>query len=786
MNNFDSTVLGSIDLAQAEALKRKNNELTEFHLLWGLLHNPQTISSKRLKGEIKVIRGVLDQLPTVDHISIHDIKPSSKLTEWFTLASSDAIQSGRELVKESDLLRHFLKFFPQMKVDIPDDIDEIEELDFLENLNELAANGKLDPVIGRATEIRKVQEILCRRTKNNPVLVGAPGVGKTAIIEGLAGLIENNQVPDIIQGRTIYALNMGALMAGTKFRGEFEERINGLIKFIKAKGRDAIIFIDEIHLLIGAGKTDGAMDAANLLKPSLSRGELSCIGATTQEEYKKYIETDSALERRFHQVKVNEPTKEDTIQILMGLKEKLEIHHGIEITEEAIVSAVYLSEQYISDRFLPDKAIDIIDEAAAGLKLSADSMPPELAQLDDLIRSKKILLNANVQNRSLKNEIEELEKKFNINKSTWDKKILALKTVSQLKQQLDQLHFKLTKAETDGDYETASKLKYADIPEVKNKLEQYEVSWKLIRKNIGEVIARSTGVPIERVLRTQQENLLELEPYLLSRVLGQNKAVSEISDTLIAAHAGLSDQSRPLGSFLLLGPSGVGKTETAKALSNFLFGTEKHLVRIDLSEYSEKHSVAKLIGAPPGYVGYEKGGILTEAIRRNPYSIILLDEIEKAHIDFSDILLQILDDGRLTDTHGRIVNFKNCVIFATTNLKDYKGFFKAELLGRLDDILTYHHLSKEVITQLLKRELDVLNEKLIDREIHLEIDTELEEKIIEIGFDETYGARPLKNAFNRMIIKPLSKILLQEHNLKGKYRLFFDQEKRLILKNNES
>lgn len=783
MNNFDSIVLGAIDLAQAEALKRKNNELTEFHLLWGLLNNPQTIVSKRLKGEKKLIKGLLDQLPTVEKLTLHEIKPSSKLSEWFTLASSDAIQGGRDLVRESDLLKHFLKFFPQFQMDIPDDMDEAEELDFLENLNELASEGKLDPVIGRATEIRRVQEILCRRTKNNPVLVGAPGVGKTAIVEGLAGLIENNQVPDIIQGRTIYSLNMGALMAGTKFRGEFEERINGLIKFIKNKGRDAIIFIDEIHLLIGAGKTEGAMDGANLLKPALARGELNCIGATTQEEYKKYIETDSALERRFHQVTVDEPSKEDTIQILMGLKEKLEIHHGIEITEEAIVSAVYLSDQYISDRFLPDKAIDIIDEAAAGLKLSADSMPPELAELEALIRSKKILLNANSQNKALMQEIDELEGKFNGDKQAWEQKVLTLKKVSQLKQQLDQLHFKLSKAEADGEYEVASKLKYADIPEIERQLKQHEISWKLLRSNIGQVVARSTGVPVERVLRTQQENLLELEPYLLSRVLGQNEAIQEISDTLIAAHAGLSDQSRPLGSFLLLGPSGVGKTETAKALSNFLFGTEKHLVRIDLSEYSEKHSVAKLIGAPPGYVGYEKGGILTEAIRRNPYSIILLDEIEKAHVDFSDILLQILDDGRLTDTHGRIVNFKNCVIFATTNLKEVEGFFKPELLGRLDDILNFHPLSKEVIESLLERELDILNGKLSERELTLKMDRELAEKIIDIGFDETYGARPLKNAFNRMVIKPLSKVLLQEELAKGCYTLIFDTEKRIYLKN---
>ena len=781
MNNFDQTVLGSIELAQSEALKRRNNELTEFHLFWGLIHHPATITSKRLKGEKKVVKGLLEQLPTVKEIALTDIRPSVKLSEWFTLASSEAIQAGRENITEFDLLKYLPKFFPQLKIDIPQTEEGDEKPDFLENLNALAESGKLDPVIGRSMEIRRVQEILCRRTKNNPVLIGPPGVGKTAIVEGLAGLIQNNRVPDIIQGKTIFSLNIGSLMAGTKYRGEFEERINALIRFIKNKGREAIIFIDEIHLIIGAGKTEGAMDAANLLKPALARGELNCIGATTLDEYKKYIESDSALERRFHQVLIAEPSKEDTIQILMGLREKLEIHHGVEITEEAIVSAVYLSDQYISDRYLPDKAIDIIDEAAAGLKLSADSMPPELAELEALIRSKKILAKANPFQKNLKNEIEDLDTQFHKNRRIWEEKILDLKRVSQFKQQLDKSNFLLQKAEAEGDFEFASKLKYGDIPKIEEELARFDISWKLLRQNIGEVIARATGVPVERVLRSNQENLLDLENYLQNRVLGQNAAIKEIADTLIAAHAGLSDQSRPLGSFLLMGPSGVGKTETAKALAMFLFGAEKHLIRIDLSEYSEQHSVAKLIGAPPGYIGYEKGGMLTEAIRRNPYNVLLFDEIEKAHRDFSDIMLQILDDGRLTDTQGRVVNFKNCVVFATSNLPSHNGFFKNEMIGRLDGILYFEHLDDKTIFALLEREVELLNEKLSGKELVLSLSDAFKSRIKRAGFDEKYGARPLKNAFNRMVIKPLSKTLLKNPELTGEYLLDSDENLQLIM-----
>ena len=780
MNNFDPIVSGSIELAQAEALTRKNSEITEFHLLWGLIKNPATQASKALKEESKVIKGLLDQLPTAEKISLAEIKPSTLFSEWLTLASSNAITDGRDAIAEVDILRHLKRSFPQLNLDIPEG-QKNEPPDFLINLNQLASEGKLDPVIGRASEIRRVQEILCRRTKNNPVLVGSPGVGKTAIVEGLAGLIQTDRVPDIIKGKTVYTLNMGSLMAGTKFRGEFEERIQALIAFMKTQGGDAIIFIDEIHLLIGAGKTEGAMDAANLLKPSLARGELNCIGATTFGEYKKYIETDSALDRRFHQVQIVEPTKEDTIQILIGLREKLEIHHGIEITEEAIVAAVYLSDQFISDRFLPDKAIDIVDEASAGLKLSADSMPPELEEKKSLIQSKKILSKANPNNNALKQEILELENQFSIGKKQWDEKVFELKQLTNLKHQLDKLNFKLQKAERSGDFELASRIKYGEIPKVQDEISKLHISWKLTRENIGAVIARSTGVPLERVLRSHQEALLDLENFLMNSVFGQEEAMTEISDTLLAAHAGLLDQTRPLGSFLLMGPSGVGKTETAKSVARFLFSDEKQMFRIDLSEYSEKHSIAKLIGAPPGYVGYEKGGLLTEAIRHNPYSVILFDEVEKAHIDFSDILLQILDDGRLTDTQGRTVNFRNCVIFITSNLATHEGFLKPELVGRLDSILYFHPLSGKVIKKLIDRELAGLNSKLESKEIGLKLSDELSLRIEKRGVDDRYGARPLKATFNRMVITPLAKILLKEPELSGQFTVNYDEHNRLIL-----
>ena len=780
MNKFDELMLAILNVAQGEALKRKNTELTPYHLLYGMIKHPKSVSHKHLQKELKLVEGLLETLPTSPSINLKELLVSSNLQEWFAFASSRAIEKGRTEANESDFLFYVKKFFPQIELNPNQQGEEGESEvpDFLENLNELASKGKLDPVIGRSSEIRQVMEILLRRTKNNPVLVGLPGVGKTAIVEGLAGLINSGQVPDAIQGRIIYTLQMGALMSGTKYRGEFEEKIQTLLNFLKAKNREVILFIDEIHLLIGAGKTDGAMDAANLLKPALSRGELNCIGATTMDEYKKYIESDSALERRFHLVKVDAPSVEDSIEILTGLKEKLEIHHGVEITPGAIFAAAKLSDQYITDRNLPDKAIDVLDEAAASLKLSADSPPPEVIELETEIRAKKILLSASAeqQKSNLSEEIKKLEQECAQKKSAWESQVAELKKVALLKKELDQAQFEFQKKSQEGDFEAASRLKYTVIRDLEEKIKGSKVSWKLTEQNIATVVSKNTGIPQERLLSDHKQSIAHLESYLKSRVFGQDNAMKEIALTLLASHAGLTNANRPLGSFLLLGPSGVGKTETAKSLAQFLFHSERNLIRIDLSEYKEEHALAKLIGAPPGYVGFEKGGQLTEAVRRKPYSVILFDEIEKAHPNFADILLQILDDGRLTDAQWHVVNFKSTVIFVTSNLKNFESYLKPELIGRFDSILHFQNLSAEVIKSLIQRELEELNGKMKPKNIQFHLSKKVEEKIASSGFDERYGARPLKNAFNRVVIRPLAQFLTQGEQKPGKYQMDLNEQ----------
>ena len=781
MKKFDAIVQGSFDIANKVALERKNPIITEAHFLYGLICNPQSTASRYLQEDKKLLEGLLDTLSTVENVSIETQEISPRFQEWVSLASSEAVQSKREVIAEVDFLKHLQRFFPQIQI-VPEAGEPAEEKPtFLIDLNDLAQKGKLDPVIGRSSEILKVQEILCRRTKNNPVLVGLPGVGKTAIVEGLAGLIEGNYVPDTIQGKTIYSLNMGMLVANTKYRGEFEEKIENLLKFLKSKGGESILFIDELHLLIGS-QAGGAMDAANLLKPALARGELHCIGATTYEEYKKYIESDSALERRFHKVQVHEPTREESIQILSGLREKLEIHHGIEITDAAIVAAVNFSDQYITERFLPDKALDVLDEASASLKLSAESLPPEIQELESLIRSKKMLQKTSSgDKKNLADEIHEAEKKCEVLKKKWNEKNIQIKSLTHYKKELEEAKIQLQKHETDGNLDAAAKIKHGIIPEMQKKIQDHDVYWKLDRKKIAETISRNIGIPIERILQTRQENLLKLEKHLQSRILGQEEALKEITEILLASHSGLSDESRPLGSFLILGPSGVGKTETSKAIAYYLFNGEKYIVRIDLSEYRESHSVAKLIGAAPGYIGYEKGGILTEAVRRMPYCVILFDEIEKAHPDFSDILLQILDDSRLTDTQGRVVNFKNTVIFITSNLPNHEKYLKPEIIGRIDAIFYYKHLTRETMYKLVMQELQSLNNKLSGHGLYVELDEATIEKIITSGFDEKYGARPLKNAFNRLIIRPISKKLLENENIASNNKIAIDEKNNIFL-----
>lgn len=781
MNKFDEIIAGSFDLAHTEALERKNTELCPEHLLWGLIQNPASYSSRALKQYKNEIKKKLDELPSASQkIPIDQLKASSKLSEWITLASSLAVQNGKQEVSEKELVRHLPKMFPELNIDFeqfgnPED-QESEVPSFLVNLNDLALEGKLDPVIGRSREIRAVMEILGRRGKNNPVLIGPAGVGKTAIVEGLAEAIVKGKVPDVLEGKTVYSLEMGSLMAGTKYRGEFEERLQKLIKYIKSQSGQCILFIDEIHQLVGAGKTDGAMDAANLLKPALARGELHCIGATTFDEYQKYIMGDSALDRRFRPVTVNEPSKEDAVEILMGIREKMEIHHGIKISDDAIYKSVFLSDQYITDKNLPDKAIDLIDEASSALKLSAEAMPAELVELESEIRSKKIYAQyeGHVDREKFENEIQKLEEDFKDRKKAWEEDVLSLKKVTELKNNLDRLKFELETVERNQDYEQASKLKYSLIPEVEKQLESLSHDWVLNSEHIASVISRQTGVPIEKILKSKQDQILKLESYLNSRVLGQESSLKEVAETLVAAHAGLSDPGRPLGSFLFQGPSGVGKTETAKALAQFLFDGEKALIRMDMSEFSEKHSVAKLIGAPAGYVGYDEGGVLTEAVRRKPYSVLLFDEIEKAHPDFADILLQILDDGRLTDNKGRTIDFKNTIIVLTTNSKNLEGDFKPEVLGRIDSITEYRALDKTIMDGLVKRQLELLNQRLIEKKVKLSLDSKLVEHLCLVGFDERFGARPLASAFSRLITRPLSHKILSGQELKSEITAKWD------------
>lgn len=785
MNNFDQVVMGSLDVAQTEALKNRNTELTEFHLLFGLIMNPVAWSHKALESEKSWLQQELRNLPVASYqINFKDIKPNSKFTEWLTLASAAAVEKGKTEVGEKDLLAVVTKIFPKIKLpkDVYEGGDQQDPPSFITNLNELAEQGKLDPVIGRTKEIRSVIEILGRRNKNNPVLVGPAGVGKTAIIEGLADQIIKGRVPDILKGKTVYTLDMGSLMAGTKFRGEFEERLQGLLKFIKDKAGDALLFIDEIHQLVGAGRTDGAMDAANLMKPALARGDLHCIGATTPEEFQKYIMEDAALERRFRPVQVDEPSHEDAIEIMMGIRDKHEMHHGIKISDEALYSAVKLSARYLPNKQLPDKAIDLVDEAASALKLSAEAMPAELQQLEADIKSKRILAKVEDSNTELLIEAEKMQKKFDEGKSLWEENIVSLRKLSSVKNSLDRAKFELESAERSGKFDEASRLKYGAIPELEKQLTSLQHNWVLTADNIATVIARQTGIPVEKILRSKQENLLRLEEYLNSKIFGQQEALHELSQTLCTSYAGLSDESRPLGSFLMKGPTGVGKTETCKALAGFLFDNPESIIRIDMSEFAEKHAVAKLIGAPAGYVGYDEGGVLTEAVRKKPYAIVLFDEIEKAHPDFADILLQILDDGRLTDNKGRTVDFKNTILAMTTNSKNLQLDFKPEVLGRIDAVLDYKELEKSVVSQLVEDQLNSLNQRLQSKKVTVSLSDDLIAKLQEQGYDPRYGARPLRAAFNRLVNRPLAQSLLKGELNPGNHKLCW-QDNKVIMEN---
>lgn len=840
MEDFTRKAQESLAEAQHIAEDNGNQEIYPAHLFLTLIKDDQGIMVPileklgiNLSAFEKELRNIIEKLPKV-YSEGGQLYMSQALNNVIRTARKEAKNLDDEYISTEHFLLGLLSagksktydYLDSKNIDLEKAKNAIEDIrdgqqvtsqnaeeqyqvleKYTIDVTELAKEGELDPVIGRDERIRRIMQVLSRRRKNNPVLIGEPGVGKTAIVEGLAQRIVNGDVPEALKDKKVIKLDMGSLIAGTKYRGEFEDRLKSVLKEIKKAEGQIIMFIDEMHTIVGAGASEGSMDASNLLKPALARGELHCVGATTLNEYKKHIEKDAALERRFQPVKISEPSVEDTISILRGLKEKYEIHHGVRIQDNALVAAAELSERYLTERFLPDKAIDLVDEAASKLRIDIDSMPLEIDELNRKIRrleTEKEALKKEKDDES-QERLEELDEKINDLKekrdpllTRWDREKELIQKRQDLNEKIEKIKVKAENAEREANYEEAARLRYGklndlqeELEETKEKIENIEEEFNVLKEevtaeDIAEIVSSWTDIPVQELMEDERQKLVHLEEELSKRVVGQDEAITAVSNAIRRSRTGLQDLDRPLGSFIFMGPTGVGKTELAKTLAAYLFDDEKNLVRLDMSEYMERHAVAKLIGSPPGYVGFEEGGQLTERIRRQPYSVILLDEIEKAHQDVFNILLQILDDGLLTDSQGNEVNFKNTVIIMTSNIgSDYiqdledeeemrkrvtealKGNFRPEFLNRVDEKIIFHSLSKENLLDIVEIKLDDLREKLSERKLDIEVTKEAKKEIMELGYDPTYGARPINRTIQKYLKDPLAMKMLENEISEG-------------------